>query len=240
MSLSKQYFFTGKYRNCLPSIRCVSFRQPPCKSHTLGLSVLQVCFALWCLFLRLKPVKLQTNIYWLASTYSPVGGFLGIFSRLHPSRRKAREGANLLKFFGPPISPSHKRHTHTHTHTHTHMYTYTHTHKHTHKHIHTHTQSHTDEHIQVCRTRGVVEHYRAELQSKRSNPNARWQLGVRKEAAPSPPNHGVDEFLTYTRQVTSSGQDWGLVFRVVLQGPRCPARKILYWGPMLQPDSGKS
>ena len=35
-----------------------------------------------------------------------------------------------------------------------------------------------------------------ELQSKRSNPNARRQMGVRKEAAPSPPNHGGDEFLT--------------------------------------------
>ena len=44
------------------------------------------------------------------------------------------------------------------------------------------------------RTRGVVEH--SELQPKRSNPNARRQLGVRKEAAPSPPNHGGDGFLT--------------------------------------------
>ena len=31
-----------------------------------------------------------------------------------------------------------------------------------------------------------------ELQSKRSNPNARRQLGVRKEAAPLPPNHGSE------------------------------------------------
>ena len=73
------------------------------------------------------------------------------------------------------------------------------------------------------RTRGVVEH--SELQSKKSNPNARRRLGVRKEAAPSPPNHGGDEFLTCPRQVTSSGQDWGLVFRVVPEGPQCPTRK---------------
>ena len=55
------------------------------------------------------------------------------------------------------------------------------------------------------RTREVVEHRDFELQSKRSNPNARRQLGVRKEDTPSPPNHRVDEFLTYPRQVTSSG-----------------------------------
>ena len=57
----------------------------------------------------------------------------------------------------------------------------------------------------------MVEH--SKLQSKRSNPNARRQVGVRKEAAPLPPNHGGDEFLTYARQVTSSGQNWGLAFR---------------------------
>ena len=37
------------------------------------------------------------------------------------------------------------------------------------------------------------------LQSKRSNPNARRQMGVRnfnREAAPLPPNHGGDGFLT--------------------------------------------
>jgi hypothetical protein len=52
------------------------------------------------------------------------------------------------------------------------------------------------------RARGLslVEH--SKLQSKRSNPNARWQLGVRKEAAPSPPNHGGDEFLTCPRHLT--------------------------------------
>jgi hypothetical protein len=55
------------------------------------------------------------------------------------------------------------------------------------------------------RTRGVVEH--SKLQSKRSNPNARWLLGVRKEATHSPPNHGGDEFLTCPRQVTIAGQD---------------------------------
>ena len=72
-----------------------------------------------------------------------------------------------------------------------------------------------------------------ELQSKRSNPNARQQLGVRKEADPSPPNHGGTEFLTYPRQVTSSRLDWVVVLRVVPQGPQCPTRKILYWGPLL-------
>jgi hypothetical protein len=30
----------------------------------------------------------------------------------------------------------------------------------------------------------------------RSNPNARLQMGVRMEAAPLPPNHGGDGFLT--------------------------------------------
>ena len=35
-----------------------------------------------------------------------------------------------------------------------------------------------------------------ELQSKRSNPNARLQMGVRMEAAPLPPNHGGHGFLT--------------------------------------------
>jgi hypothetical protein len=39
------------------------------------------------------------------------------------------------------------------------------------------------------RTRGVVEH--SELQSKRSNPNARRQLGDLMEDAPSPPNLGA-------------------------------------------------
>ena len=36
----------------------------------------------------------------------------------------------------------------------------------------------------------------SELQSKRSNPNARLQMGVHQEAAPLPPNHGGDGFLT--------------------------------------------
>ena len=53
------------------------------------------------------------------------------------------------------------------------------------------------------RTRGVVEH--SKLQSKKSNPIARRQVGVRKEDAPSPPNHRDDEFLTCPRQVASSG-----------------------------------
>ena len=38
-------------------------------------------------------------------------------------------------------------------------------------------------------------------------------MGVRMEAAPLPPNHGGDEFLTEVRQVTSSGQDWVVVLR---------------------------
>jgi len=37
------------------------------------------------------------------------------------------------------------------------------------------------------RTRGVVEH--SELQSKRSNPNARRRLRDLKEGVPYPPNH---------------------------------------------------
>jgi hypothetical protein len=57
------------------------------------------------------------------------------------------------------------------------------------------------------RTRGVVEH--SELQSKRSNPNARRQLRDLKETAPSPPNHGVNEFLTCPRQAAIVGQDTG-------------------------------
>jgi hypothetical protein len=41
----------------------------------------------------------------------------------------------------------------------------------------------------------------------RSNPNARRQMGVRMEAAPLPPNHGGDGFLTKARQVTSLAVD---------------------------------
>ncbi len=58
-----------------------------------------------------------------------------------------------------------------------------------------------------------------ELQSKRSNPNAQWQLGVLKEAAPSPPNHGGDGFLTCPRQAAIPGQDWVVAFRGVPKGP---------------------
>jgi hypothetical protein len=36
----------------------------------------------------------------------------------------------------------------------------------------------------------------SELQYKRSNPNARRQMGVRQEADPLPSNHGGDGFLT--------------------------------------------
>jgi hypothetical protein len=69
------------------------------------------------------------------------------------------------------------------------------------------------------RTRGVVEH--SKLQSKRSNPNVRQQLGVLKEAVPSPPNHRGDRdgFLTCPRQVTIAGQDWASALAVVPEGP---------------------
>jgi len=67
------------------------------------------------------------------------------------------------------------------------------------------------------------------LQSKRSNPNARRQLGVRKEATPLPPNHGGDEFLTEVRQVTSSGQDWASVLRG-LSGDKEPLHGNSYTG----------
>ena len=68
----------------------------------------------------------------------------------------------------------------------------------------------------------MVEH--SKLQSKRSNPNARWQLGVlsqlTEEADPSPPNHGGDGVLTCPRQVTiAAGQDWGSALAVVPEGP---------------------
>jgi hypothetical protein len=56
------------------------------------------------------------------------------------------------------------------------------------------------------------------LQSKRSDPNARLQLGDLKEAVPSPPNHRHDEFLTGPRQAPIRGQDWGSALTVVPQG----------------------
>ena len=56
------------------------------------------------------------------------------------------------------------------------------------------------------------------LQSKRSNPNARRQLGDLMEADPSPPNHRVNKFLTYPRQAAIRGQDWGSALTVVPQG----------------------
>jgi hypothetical protein len=62
-----------------------------------------------------------------------------------------------------------------------------------------------------------------ELQSKRSNPNTRRQLGDLMEAAPSPPNHRGDEFLTYPRQAAIRGQDWGSALTVVPQGAHANA-----------------
>ena len=64
-----------------------------------------------------------------------------------------------------------------------------------------------------------------ELQSKRSNPNARRQLGDLMEDAPSPPNHGGDEFLSCPRQAAIRGQAWASALAVVPQGAHTYAER---------------
>jgi hypothetical protein len=76
------------------------------------------------------------------------------------------------------------------------------------------------------RTRGVVEH--SKLQSRRSNPNARRQLGVLTEGShPLTSKPGTEStggsHLPQARQVTIVGQDWGSALAVVPNLARGPA-----------------
>ena len=52
-----------------------------------------------------------------------------------------------------------------------------------------------------------------------------------KEAAPSPPNHGGDEFLTCPRQAAIVGQDWASALAVVSEGPCLCGKAVMIASP---------